>query len=84
MSKVTRIVVSPDTDTVILDIGNGLIVPFTYDSWGGDDAGVKQAFTREVEGGDIYGVEVSIEMFHDELVDESAKTIYTAEDGWLI
>ena len=84
MSKVVRVVVSPATDTVMLDIGNGFVVPYTYYSWGGDDAGIKKNFTREVEGGEQYGIEVGIEMFRDELEDPSARTIYTAEDGWLI
>ena len=84
MSKVIRVVVSPATDTVILDNGDGIIVPYTYIHWGGTDADIKKNFASEVGGGEQYGIEVGIEMFRDELEDPSARTIYTAEDGWLI
>jgi hypothetical protein len=84
MSKVLRIVVSPATDTTILDIGGGICVPFTYHAWGGNDAGIKRNFNEEVTTGNVHGVEVDLSMYAHEMADSSAHTIYTAEDGWLI
>lgn len=84
MTKVLRIVVSPATDTTILDMGDGIIVPYTYDGWGGTDEDIKKNFSDEVSTGVIYGFEAAAFSYEEEMTDSSAKTIYTAEDGWLI
>uniref|UniRef100_A0AAU6VXX8 Uncharacterized protein n=2 Tax=unclassified bacterial viruses TaxID=12333 RepID=A0AAU6VXX8_9VIRU len=86
MSKVLSIRIVPSDDVIILDIGNGTIVPFTFEEWGPTALEVKHHFSEEVKGNgeNVYGVRVPVEVFQKEIDSQEGTIIYTAADGWLV
>jgi hypothetical protein len=84
MSKVLSIRIVPSDDVIILDIGNGVIIPYTFNEWGPTALDVKHHFREEAEGDNQYGVQVPVEIFQKEIDNPKGTIIYTAEDGWLV
>lgn len=88
MQTVEKIVANAFTNSVILLLDDGKVVPYSFSNWASatDLSGIKENFQGEANGSvslDGYG-QLSYDFYSDEVEHPEAVTVYTKEKGWLI
>lgn len=83
MAHVTKIVVNPSTDGIILILSNGDAIAHTYWLWCDD---IKRHFAGEVDGS--HGIQdytnLPVSLYEGEVNHPDARIVYEKEKGWLI
>ena len=88
MATVEKIVANPATNSIILVLESGNVVPYSFSIWAAkaDLSGIKADFQEEANGSvslDHYG-QLSYDFYSDEIEHPAAVIVYTKEKGWLI
>lgn len=88
MQTVEKIVANHETNSIILVLKCGNIIPYSFSPWASatDLGGIKENFQGEASGSvslEGYG-ELPYDFYSDEIEHPKAVTVYTKEKGWLI